>query len=265
MGKKADNRTEKAASLAPITLFDSAAIAARRIPIEDTDFPVQESSVFKCQWCNAGYKYERAFMNHKCQARIKEERLRTPIGQMAYFNYNLWMKYRKFGEQSPEAFKNSRYFNTICMFAEHAKLLKIDLEIYIRVMVKNELDPTMWRTVEAHQLYKKFQTTVDGAVDGAVACFKFLSTESEKAEQSPADFVTNMDASAFLHYVRCGLLSPWVIFRSQVFKNKVATFSQDETKAFDKIIDVEMWQDLFKKTDKEIVEEISLSIKELGL
>lgn len=241
-------------------------IAARRVPIEDALVIEQsKAGLWECQYCKTSFHSEFRFMKHVCQEKRRAEMMRQPIGQSAYSFYKDWMKMRKFGQPSAEAFMQSRFYQSFVNFAN----LVVDANIsrpdkFIEIMVDGEVQPPLWCSPEAYNLYTAWYDSLHTPLEQVEESIAYLIDVCEKEGVELKDAFEHLGAQRILSFIRQRRLSPWFLFCSSKFSKMVKTLDPAHLKSFDMVINAKYWGEKFQSS-KAIIDQIKAITKELDI
>jgi len=221
----------------------------------------------RCEFCTQGFTTERGFLNHKCKEMVREDEFASVPGQVAWSYYKKWMLLKhKNTVSSATSFKTSKYFNAFYKFTQFTKDTGMpDVDIFITLMVKANIDPKFWTAGGAYRKYLDFITRKIPAQNLAEITIKTMFDLAEAGDVDVANVFTLLMPNEVIQLLSQRRLSPWVLLRSKKF----GTFIKEKTSSeeriiMESIINPDYWATRFKKNpkDTEIVEQY---IAELGL
>lgn len=240
-------------------------IAARRIPIEDAEIAESKSANWHCNYCSQKFQSETRFMKHYCEPKRRAEMLASPVGQAAFSFYRDWMKMRKFGQPSAPAFLESKFYRAFVNFTQ----LVIDANIsrpdkYIEIMVDCEIQPALWCSVGAYNLYTAWYDSLHSPIDQVQESINYLMDICEKENVELSSIFDHLGVQRILSLIRQRRLSPWFLFCSAAFGRILKSLDSAHLKSFDAIVNSNYWGEKFAK-EKKTISEIKALVKDIGL
>lgn len=241
-------------------------ISARRVPLEEalviTD---SKDGLWECTYCKTRFQSEYRFMKHHCKEKQRAQTMQQPLGQSAYAFYKDWMKMRKFGQPSAEAFVESRFYQSFINFAQ----MVVDANIsrpdkFIEIMVEGEIQPPLWCAPGAYNLYTAWFDSLHPPLQQVEESIAYLIEICEKENVELDNIFEHLGAQRVLSYVRQRRLSPWFLFCSSKFSKMLKNVDQAHIKSFDAVVNAQYWGEKFQ-TSKAIITQIKEITKELGL
>lgn len=205
-------------------------------------------------------------MGHKCKEMLRDETLRTPIGQAAWAHYQDWMTRQRKVVARPESFLDSRFFNSFIKFATWAIQVGIpDTSIYVRLMVEKQISPMIWTDDEIYAMFiEHFDHTLEPMEHARIAIDTLIEL-CDIAQCQPSDLFAKVDCSVIIDKLRQRKLSPWILLNSKQFKH----FYVNRTNASQKVImqnliQAEHWHKIFQKRPNDVVTMKQMT-QELGI
>jgi hypothetical protein len=221
---------------------------------------------FECKFCGMRFKLENRFMSHRCKQMIRDEQIRTPLGQTAWSYYQKWMTSYRRAVPSIETFLTSNYYTTFIKFAQFAQKVGLpDVDTFIWYMKEKDIPPVIWINNDIYASYIEFvdkksdpnkqaQQTIDWL-------FK-LATEFQVDVSEIFDYLNPNDVILMLHRRQ---ISPWILLHSPKFKDFLVNKTTDQEKTImQAIIRPDYWAEK-KVKHPEIVTQMKKYVRELDL
>lgn len=221
----------------------------------------------RCKFCGTTFTTETWFVKHKCAAMVREEQFKSPAGQAAWNYYKSWMKVKhKSLTSSAQAFKKSKYFNTFYNFTKFVKKTHLpDINIFIELMVRTNVDPNYWSSDAAYRRYLEYITRQLPAKELAKITIKTLFDIAEAGEVDVSEVFGLLTPNEVIQLLHQRRLSPWILLNSKKFIDfYMKTTSSEERIVMETIVNPDYWAARFKKQPKD-VEMVKQYITELGL
>ena len=257
--------TGSATAQAEINLLNSEEIAARRIPVEETEITAGKRGNWLCHYCSRRYTNETTFMKHFCEPRRRAQELMSPIGQAAYSFYCTWMKLKRYSQPSSAAFLESKYYRQFLKFAQLVADAQISKpERYIELMVSAEIMPPLWCRDACYAVYIDWMDKLEKPMDQVASGVSFLLDVCEKENVTMDTVFKHLGAQRLISLVRQRKLSPWLIFCCQSFSVFVRDIDKHQLSALNLIVNASYWAERFGQ-EKETIAQIKEFVKEVGL
>lgn len=149
---------------------------------------------------------------------------------------------RRRGCKNPDTFiasVNYPYFIKLIRFARDVKMP--DIELYLKVMIKNDVKPGGWTHDRSYRLFLQKMDSVDEAIHSISVSAKELQDLAEKLDIGTEELFRLMTISEILQMVRQRRLSPWLLMQSKAFKNKLISADANMQDVSAKLIDPTYW------------------------
>jgi hypothetical protein len=197
---------------------------------------------------------------------IREENLRTPLGQAAWRFYQDWMKLQRKRVPGDKTFLKSNYYESFSRFSIHVKKLGLpNPQMFVQLMVENDFPPTMWTRDETYAIYMEHLDRVSTPTQLADITVDTILDLADIFECDSGDIFIKLTASEVIELIKERKLSPWILFQSAKF----TTFYRDNTTPEQRIVletitRPRYWVGQFQKdpttakTMKDIVKEMNL-------
>jgi hypothetical protein len=186
-------------------------------------------------------------------------------GQNALAFYREWMKKRRFGEPSAEAFMESRMFTSFNRFAEMVRKARITRpDKYIDLMLQADLQPPLWCGPTAYSVYTGWYDSLQSPLEQVQESIELLITLSESKGVKLGDILEELGSQGVLNLIQQRRLSPWFLFCSGKFSNMLRTLDAASLKSFNAVVNSAYWGKRFSESPKTIGE-IKYIVQELNL
>lgn len=208
---------------------------------------------------------EGPFMKHDCQQMQRSREVQTVIGQQAYALYKVWLEKQRRKPPPPETFISSTFYTGFIKFAQFTRATSItEPELYVDLMVKEGLSPTLWRGNDAYRIYIEY---IDKKLDPYQQAERTLKVLDGIALQSSCELSDVFDKLRFgevLSLISKKHLSPWLLLCSNKFKLWVSKLDKSDQELLLLQLGWHYWKDaLDRKPD--VVKDMQLIATDLGL
>lgn len=221
----------------------------------------------RCSFCSAGFKTESRFIKHKCSAMVRDGEFKSPMGQAAWSFYKDWMMKKYFSASTAAStFKTSRYFNAFYKFSKFVRQAQIpNTKIYIDLMLRLKIDPTLWSRDEAYRRYLEYYTRKVPVKELANSSISTMLNIADAFEVDVSEIFDYLEPNDVITLLRQRNLSPWVLLNSKKFTNFYINITTSEERIImETIINPDYWVKRFEKNIED-VKLVKSYIKELGL
>lgn len=221
--------------------------------------------LYECKFCHKKFSSERIFMRHECTEMIRNKEIQTAAGQMAYGMYKIWMEKQRRKPPSIIVFMTSSYYSAFLNTVSWIKETGIsDTELFITVMIKEKISPSLWRREEAYKLFLDF---IDKKVDPmtqVINSIEFLIQLADDMDVSIESVFKNRQCGDILKYINKRKLSPWFLLCSKSFKEWAESLNVNEVQMLKNNIGISYWS-IRLSNEVDSVKEIKSTISLFGL
>lgn len=221
---------------------------------------------YKCHFCGKRFLHEKRFIAHNCTAMRRFEKLQTPLGQAAWQYYQDWMKLQRKRVPETKAFLKSRFYESFNRFSIHVKKLNLpNPHTFMRLMVDNGFDPTMWTTDPVYAIYMEHLDMVASPHEHAQITVDTILQVADALECDTGDIFAELTANEVIELIKERKMSPWVLLHStkfMIFYQDVAT--PEQRILLEALVRYDYWVTQFAKKPKD-VELMKDIVKEMNL
>jgi len=229
---------------------------------------IKDERLYECIFCHKKFKRESAFIKHRCEKMKRDESLRTVLGQSALSFYREWLKVQNKRVPDDRAFINSSSYRAFMRFAEYVKKSEMPSPTeFIKLMIKNNYQPSMWHIPEVHTIYMEHLDNAIPPVDLARITVNSLLDLSDYYRCDIGDVFNYTYPGEVIDLMKKRKLSPWILLKSKKFRaylEKVKKSHPEHFTHLGNMIRVEYWRRKFQK-DPKAVETMEKIVKETNL
>jgi hypothetical protein len=208
---------------------------------------------------------ERHFMAHECKEMLRSREVQTMIGQRAYILYKHWLEKQRRKPPPIETFVTSTYYTAFIKFATFCRDTSIaDPELYVELMVKKGISPSLWMKDEPYGMYLEHMDKHADPYDQAERTLNCLATVAEKLEIPIGNVFAELRYGEMLELINQRQLSPWILFCSPKFKEWVAKLDEHERAHLMKSIGIVYWQMVLEK-NPQVVQDMKTLVADVGI
>lgn len=199
---------------------------------------------------------------------VREERLRTSIGQAAWQFYQDWFRYQRKRVPDDRAFLKSQYFESFIRFAEFVRNTSLPSpDIFVKLMIEKNYTPTMWLIDSVYAQYMEHLELRASPQVHAEITVETLMAIADAAECDVSEVFDVMTGSEVIELVRQRKLSPWVLLLSDKFKEFLINLHKKNREQYivlESLIRYQHWMKRFEKRPDD-VRYMKKIVAELGL
>jgi hypothetical protein len=196
----------------------------------------------------------------------RELMLKSIEGAQAYEIYRKWMKQSKRFDPPHETFKRSKFFMQFYKFAVFANKVKLpNIDLYIRLMIKSNIQPSLWTRDEAYKLYTRHIDYVQLPLESVDTMVTEMIKICDYYECQISEIFTHLKPNEVIQLLYQRRFTPWVLLNSIRFNEMIKTlFSEEQKRILKSAINTDIWAEKFKKYSSDVCE-IKKIVKALGL
>lgn len=199
---------------------------------------------------------------------IREERLRTAIGQAAWQFYQDWFRFQRKRVPDDRAFLKSQYFESFMRFAEFVHRSGLPSpDTFIELMIKEDYTPTMWLMDGVYAKYMEHLEQTVPPSKHAEITVETLYAIADAADCDVSEVFSVITGSEIIELIRQRKLSPWILLMSDKFFTFLAELQKKNSEQYivlESLIRPQHWQKRFGKRPQD-VELMKKVVAELGL
>ena len=221
---------------------------------------------FECKFCGHRFKLEGRFMKHRCKAMMRDEQIKTPLGQSAWSYYQKWMKSHRRTAPSIETFITSKYYTTFIKFAQFVPKVGLpDIDTFIWYMKEKNMPPSIWINDKIYASYIEFIDKKSNPNKQAKQTIEHLFKIADEHQVDVANVFEVLDPNDVILLLHRRQLSPWILINSPKFKQFLISKTNDDQKMIIKTIIRPNYWAKKKAKHPEIVAQMKKYVRELDL
>lgn len=221
--------------------------------------------LYQCKYCKKKFMKEQPFMKHECQQMLRSREIQTVVGQQAYQLYKLWLEKQRKKPPPVETFITSTFYTAFFKFAQFTRATSVNRpEVYVDLMVKEGLSPSLWRGDDAYRMYIEH---IDKKLDPYLQAETTLKVLDEIVMQKKVQLSSVFDSLAFgevLSLVSKKHLSPWLLFCSGKFRAWMGKLDRSDQELLLMTMGYSYWKDVLDRNPA-IVKDMQAIVTDLGL
>ena len=191
-------------------------------------------------------------MKHKCKPMIRDENLRTPLGQAAWLFYQEWMRLQRKRVPNEKSFLKSSYYESFNRFSKNVKKLHLPSpQMFMKLMVERGFPPTMWTSNDTYAIYMEHLDLIAPPTERAKITIDTLDYLADTLGCDTGNIFAELNANEVIELIKERKLSPWILLHSNKFK----LFFRDRTTpeqrvVLEAVIRYPYWSGQFQKQPK---------------
>lgn len=226
---------------------------------------IDTSYLYECKHCKKRFTKERFFMSHECKEMLRSREIQTMQGQQAYQLYKLWLDKQKRKAPAIEVFITSTFYTSFFKFANHAKELGVnDPELFVTLMVARGISPALWTRDECYQEYVEHLDKKSDPYRQAENTLNELLNLAEKLDCPIEQVFVKLKYGEIMMLLNQHKLSPWVLFCSSKFKDKLGTLDEGDRANLMRTLGITYWAHALEQKP-EVVKDMRLLVSGVGL
>lgn len=208
---------------------------------------------------------ESAFMAHECKEMLRTREIQTVQGQQAYQLYKLWLEKQRRSPPTIDVFVTSTYYTSFYKFAQQTKELGIsDPELFVQLMVAQGISPALWTRNDCYELYIEHLDKKADPYRQAEMTLTELMKLASKLECDVSEVFEKLHYGEIMTLLNQHKLSPWILFCSNRFKERLAKLDEGEKTTLMRTIGVTYWAHKLEEKPA-VVQDMKLLVTEVGL
>ena len=206
------------------------------------------------------------FMRHVCKEKIRNNELRSPLGQAAYAHYCEWMRLQKHTVPPIETFAESKFYSTFIRFAEYARKTNLpNVSAFIKLMVDSgRVPPGLWTRDNVYSMYLKAYDAAVPPEEQFLQGIDELAALATELKVELKDIFPAVGVSTLLELISKRRLTFWLLLASDRFKAYLRTLEETEKDALVTAINVYAAVERFAQ-EPHLVKQFAKGLKEQGL
>lgn len=204
-------------------------------------------------------------MKHECQQMQRSREVQGVIGQQAYALYKIWLEKQRRKPPPPDTFITSTFYTGFYKFAEFTRATGVqNPELYVELMVKEGLSPTLWRGDDAYRIYIEHVDKKLDPYQQAEMTIKVLEELTLQKRCEVHEVFEHLKFGEVLSLVSKKHLSPWLLLCSSKFKAWMKALDKSDQDLLLMTIGWHYWRDALEK-QPEVVENMKIVAQGLGI
>lgn len=209
----------------------------------------KSNQLFKCKYCNKGYKKESTLVVHQCEKKRRwnqENDIGVRIGLQAWLRF-YELTQSSTAKKSYSDFVDSQFYKAFVKFGWHAhKIRAVNLAGYIDFLIKEKKKLDWWAK---DRFYEEFLYQYIRKEHPNAALERSIDEINRWAEETNGDFSTFFitgNKNKVCQMIGFGRVSPWVLFNCTAGVEFLSTLNSEQVNSIYRWIDPSYWDKKFK-------------------
>lgn len=226
--------------------------------------PKKTKYSYVCTHCDKAYVNEAMFLEHVCTQMQRAQQMKTTEGMAAWIAYTTWMKLQGRKVPPQTSFIESKFYQSLIKFAGFVKTIpSLDMEDYIRHMIKLTMPPAIWTHGDVYKMYIK-ATKKESPIKQIQNSTMFIMKVCDEDDVPIDQFFANLPCPQLIQWIDNNDITPWILLVSTKFKRWYAGLDEDDQDRVNTAIDIDNWGTKIRN-NPEVVQQSKDILLELGL
>tara|TARA_B110000503_G_C7052341_1_gene372883 strand:+ start:286 stop:990 length:705 start_codon:yes stop_codon:yes gene_type:complete len=210
-----------------------------------------------CKWCEKGFRSDRTLAAHMCPRKRRwadKEMTHVRLGYRVFqMFYELNTAQSK--PKSMEDFIRSQYYEGFTKFGRSCiRNEYLQPEKFAEWLIKNGKKLADWSKDAVYDEWLLQYIKKEPGMKALERSIMHFATWSEEHTCSWQDYFNEVSPARFVHDVRSGKVSPWVIYLSETGGEVLTRLADEQVKMIQDIIDANFWMKIFTKHPAEVTD-----------
>lgn len=220
---------------------------------------------FECAYCHKRFKRERAYLDHRCKHMIKQEELRSPIGQAALVYYKAWFQAKGKSVMSDSTFASSKMYHAFIRFAQFAIDVSLPMPLrYVNIMVARQIEPREWTGNDAYVIYLEYLDNAASPLELVSMTVKTILALAQRLDIDTAEVFSVLTVQEIITLIQKRKLSPWVLLLSNTFLAAMQRSSPEQRTLTKSLVPLQSWHQRLR-AHPDVVGAVKQYVQALGI
>jgi hypothetical protein len=223
---------------------------------------------FTCSFCDKTFVTERGLINHACRQKLRYMDKDTPYARFAFYAfsrfYEIGMRSNK--KRTYDEFIKSKYYLQFIQFGKYLINDNIlEPKNFIDFVIRGSMPLDKWANPSVYEIYLRDIAKKEPAERGVERTILLMCQWANETNNNYYDFFREIEPTLFVHYIKQGRISPWVLYNCESGKHFLTeSLSEEQINMIQDWIKPDLWAGKFK-VNKEEREKLIEFFKEQGL
>lgn len=214
-----------------------------------------------CKFCNKQFRQERTIASHMCvkkRRHIDKDSVGSRLGFTVFCRfYELTTTCKK--PKTFSDFVDSNYYSEFVKFGRHLVALNpIDINNFVDFVIKNGTKLKDWSKDYVYETYLHELTKKEPADRALERTILEMQTWANVNNEEYYDFFRKVNANEATYLIRCGKISPWVLYLAESADELFSRLNQEQGSIIQTAINPQIWHAKFalRKSDVDFVQTV---------
>ncbi len=212
--------------------------------------------MLECKYCNGKFTKESTMSVHMCEPKRRWKQKDERYVQLAFRAYQHFYKQtmtQAVKERSYEDFSKSRYYTAFTKFGRYlVDVNVIDPTDYVNYLIKNSTNIDRWHLDSVYEKYVKEHNKKEEARNAIERGIIIMKRWEDETGNPWYLFLENITPNRAVHYIRCGKISPWILYNSKSGVKLLQSLNAEQVALVNEYIDPDFWTAKFQMASQDV-------------
>ena len=212
--------------------------------------------MFQCKYCNAKFTKESTLSVHMCEPKRRYQQKDERFVQLAFRSYQHFYKQtmsQAVNERSYDNFAKSRYYTAFTKFGRYlVDVNVIDPTKYVDYLCKHTIKIDRWHLDSVYETYVKEHNKKEEARTAIERAILIMKRWEDETGNPWNLFLEQITPNRAVHYIRCGKISPWILYNSKSGVKLLQSFNAEQVALVNEYIDPDFWTAKFQMASQDV-------------
>ena len=212
--------------------------------------------MFICKYCKTEFTKESTLAVHMCEPKRRwkqKDEWFVQLGFRAYQHFYKQTMTQAVKERTYDDFSKSRYYTAFTKFGRYlVDVNVIDPTDYVNYLIKNVVNIDRWHLDSVYEKYVKEHSKKEEARNAVERGIIMMKRWEDETGQSWNLFLENITPNRAVHYIRCGKISPWILYNSKSGVKLLQSLNDEQVSLVNDYIDPDFWTAKFQMANEDV-------------
>lgn len=226
----------------------------------------QKANNLQCHYCGKVFIREVSYTKHACISKLRFLDSNLTKNRLGFQAYQKYYDLSHRSKKNLDDFIKSRFYNAFVKFGKFV----VDNNVmypdkYVEFLIRTNYPVDRWTNLSIYEIYLRELAKKESFEDGTERTLLLMKQWADEYNEEYYDFFRKINPNLFVHYVKNGRISPWVLYNCDSGIELLETkLNSEQLKMIEEWLDPDFWARKMKinKEDRKIYSDI---FKEYGL
>ena len=212
--------------------------------------------MFQSKYCNAKFTKESTLSVHMCEPKRRYKQKDERFVQLAFRAYQHFYKQtmtQAVNERTYDDFAKSRYYTAFTKFGRYlVDVSVIDPTKYVDYLCKHTIKIDRWHLDSVYETYVKEHNKNEEARTAIERAILIMKRWEDETGNPWNLFLEQITPNRAVHYIRCGKISPWILYNSKSGVKLLQSFNAEQVALVNEYIDPDFWTAKFQMASQDV-------------